>query len=610
MKCKVNCAAVAAVALVASSLLTAKAEVWSFNIPTSFPYDVKPSTIVPVWSGANAGEWTFDYETALAKAKADGKYTLLLFTGMWWCPHCQAMEENALNKPGFAQYVAENGYYLAAVDYPYRDGHSNWCWLWDPDYRNANGIGGWTQEQVADEIARRFEFQELMHTEGGATTTNNNVLVEISGSTTNLVTYAANPTTVYRRVGYPTIIVIDPEGNDIGRFGYSFRTIDPAKGLDYVINNIELIRAKKGNASNELFPGADAGAVDATAAQVYDAVITDGFGVPAGTVTFKTAKKAKNGSIKVSASVKVAAGKSITLRGFATGAEGEQVVLSKTGAAHEATVQFGAEGVTGVYTDGTSNYKVQGARNPFKGKDASAKARAATAPSGFWTFALENKAGSAEDLGRGYSAFSVSSGSKGKYKVAGVLGDGSSVTLSTQALVGDGGKVLVPVLGKKGAFAAMLVLNGGNVAEVKGVNGWASSKAGGEWAATAIYAPGQGAGSVPEVMYLQLGDFKLEDGVAGLPVAVTPVDDAILVSGNKWTGTKGITDLKVTFKPKNGTFSGSFKIYVQKEGAAKATGKKVKVSGVVVDGVPYGTAVFGKAASWSVKIAGSCGGGC
>ena len=609
MSIRVKCAAVAAVAL-ASAALSSKAETWAFNIPKTFPYDVKPSAIVPAWDATNPGEWTFNYEGAMAKAKAEGKYTLLLFTGMWWCPHCQAMEENALVKDGFKQYVAENGYYLAALDFPYRDGHSNWCWLWDPEYRNANGIGGWTQEQIADEIAKRFEFQELMHTEGGAVTTNNNVTVEITGSTTNLVTYDANPTTVYRRVGYPTIIVIDPEGNDIGRFGYSFRTIDPAQALDYVINNIEIIKAKKGSGRNELFADAGAGAVDGAAAQVYDAVLMDAFGTPVGTATIKTAKKAKDGSIKVSATVKAGGGKSIALKGSLSGAEGESAVLAKSGTAYEASVQFGAEGVAGVYTDGTSNYLVQGARNPFKGKDAAAKARAATLPKGFWTFALENKSGSSEALGRGYSAFSVSSGSKGKFKVAGVLGDGSGVTLTTQALLGEGGKLLVPVLGKKGEYAAMMVVEGGNLSEVRGVSGWKSKKASGEWSAKAISAAGQGAGAVPEIMYLQLGDFKAEDGVAGLPVAITPVDDTILASGGKWTGTKGITDLKVTFKPKNGTFSGSFNIYVQKEGSSRPTKKSVKVSGVVVDGVPYGAAVSGKAASWSFKLAGACGGGC
>lgn len=580
---------------------------WEFNVPASYPYDLKPSAIVPSWSGTNPGEWSFNYEGVMAKAKSEGKYTLLLFSGMWWCPHCQALEENVLDTDSFRQYVAEKGYYLAVADFPYRDGHSNWCWLWDPAYRTANGIGDWTPEQVADELAKRFEFQELMHTQGAATTTNNNVLVQISpdGTKTNLAVYAANPTTAYRRVGYPTIIVIDPDGNEAGRFSYSFLQ-DQATGLEYVINNIETIKMTEGN---DLFANSGVGGIEGAVAQVYDAVLTDYKGVPLGTATFKTAKKsARDGSIKVSASVQVAGGRKIALKGTAVGSEGEQIYLEKIGTAAAATVLIGTEGVSGSFTDGESNYLVQGARNPFKAKDDAAKARAASLQKGFWTFALSNSGSSADSLGRGYSAFSAVAGAKGKFKVTGVLGDGSTVSLSTQALVGENGKVLVPVLGKKGSYSIMLELTGGKLSAVKGVSGWKASKVSGTWSPDAIMAEGPGAGAMPEVMYLQLGGFKAEDGVAGLPVAVSPNDDAILSDGRNWTGTKDVTDLKVSFKQANGTFKGYFNICVLQ--GEKVKKQRVSVSGVVVDGVPYGAAVIKNKASWPVKLAGSCGGGC
>ena len=360
---------------------------------------------------------------------------------------------------------------------------------------------------------------------------------------------------------------------------------------------------------NDLFANPGAGGVEGTAAQVYDVVLTDYKGVPAGTATFKTAKKStRDGSIKVSASVKVAGGRGIALKGVANGSEGEYVYLEKVGTAASATVMIGAEGLTGFFTDGTANYLVQGARNPFRAKDDAAKARAAAFQKGFWTFALSNAEGSGNLLGRGYSAFSVAAGTKGKFKVTGVLGDGSGVSLSSLVLIGENGKMLVPVLGKKGEYSMMVELVDGKLAEVKGVAGWKSTKASGEWSATVISAVGPGAGSVPEIMYLQLGDFKPEDGVAGLPVAISPVDDAVLVSGSKWAGTKGITDLKVTFKPADGTFKGSFSIYLQQ--GEKVKKQKVNVSGVVIDGVPHGAAVIKNKVSWPVKLAGSCGGGC
>ena len=580
---------------------------WAPNFqPGSYPYNFGPSSLVPRWSEVNAGEWTFNYEGAIERAKSEGSYTLLLFAGMWWCPHCQALEKNVLTTDAFAEYVKEQGYYLAALDFPYRDGHSMWTWLWDPGYREANGIGGWTPQQIADEYIRRFEFQAQMHSPTGATTTNNNVLVEISpdGSTTNLAVYADAPTTVYRRVGYPTIIVIDPNGNEAGRFSYNMN-IDPSEALEYVINNIESIKVAE---YSELFANPGAGGIEGASAQVYDAVLTDASGVPVGIATFKTAKKsATRGTIAVSGSIQIGGGRKILVKGVATGAEGEQILLTKSTAAAAARVVIGTEGVAGFFTDGTANYLVQGARNPFTARDAAAKARASGLQKGFWTFALSN-ADSGELLGRGYSSFSAAYGTRGKFKVAGTLGDGSAVQLTAQALVGEGGKILVPVIGKKGSYALMIELKGGALSAVKGVDGWKGTKTSAKWSPDAVMAPGPGAGTVPEVMYLQIGGLDSGETVAGLPLAVSPVDDTILSNGRTWTGTKGITDLKVTFKRTDGTFKGTFNVYVQDGGRTKKL--RATVSGVVVDGVPYGAAVIKNKISWPVKFAGSCGGGC
>ena len=599
-------AAACVAAVVLACVSVARAD-WAPNFqPGSYPYKFGPSELVPKWGEVKAGEWTFNYEGALAKAADEGKYTLLLFAGMWWCPHCQSLEANVLLKDDFKQYVAERGYYLAALDFPYRDGHSMWTWLWDPAYRAANGIGDWTPQQIADEYAKRFEFQELMHTEGGAITTNNNVLVEISadGSTTNLAVYAENPTTVYRRVGYPTIIVIAPGGKEVGRFSYSMK-IDPAQGLDFVIGEIEALRT---GWHSELFANPGAGGIEGAAAQTYDSVLTDSYGVPVGAATFKTTKKnAKTGEIKVTCSVQVGSGKKVSLRCVASGAEGEEIVLSKNGSQFVATVSIGSEGLVGSYTDGMANYAVQGARNPFKSKDASAKARADAFQTGYWTFALADSGKGGKTAG-GYSSFSVTMAAKGKVKVAGYLGDGSKFSLSSKALLGENGKVLVPIVAKKGAFSMLVELDNGKLSAVKGISGWKTAKSEGGWSNDAILSSASGAGSVPGTMYLQIAGFDSAAGIDGMAIAVSPVDDAVVSGGKKWTGTPGVTDLKVTFNSKNGTFKGSFNVYVTNGDKTKKL--KAQVSGVVVDGVPHGTAVIKNVGAWAVKFAGSCGGGC
>ena len=66
-----------------------------------------------------------------------------------------------------------------------------------------------------------------------------------------------------------------------------------------------------------------------------------------------------------------------------------------------------------------------------------------------------------------------------------------------------------------------------------------------------------------------------------------------------------LSAMKLTYTPKKGTFKGSFKVYAL-EGVGKATKLKkytIKVSGVVVGGVGYGTATCKKpAVSWSVTV--------
>ena len=58
--------------------------------------------------------------------------------------------------------------------------------------------------------------------------------------------------------------------------------------------------------------------------------------------------------------------------------------------------------------------------------------------------------------------------------------------------------------------------------------------------------------------------------------------------------------LKLTFKSKDGTFSGSFKAYIDKKGKPK--GVTVSVSGVMIDGKGYGMATIKKAGSVAVTI--------
>ncbi len=112
--------------------------------------------------------------------------------------------------------------------------------------------------------------------------------------------------------------------------------------------------------------------------------------------------------------------------------------------------------------------------------------------------------------------------------------------------------------------------------------------AGGKWkfakAASVKWAKPKKGAAAPEIY----------DEASGKGLVVDMAGDKTNLSG-----------LKITYTPKKGTFKGSFKLYVL-EGSGTATKLKkytVKVSGVVVDGVGYGTATCrNPALSWTVTV--------
>ncbi len=580
---------------------------------SAFEYDVTQPSIRPRWSGAAAGEWTMDREAAFAQAKAEGAYTIVLFTGSWWCPICQTCEGKVLKSKAWADYVAEKGFYLVECDYPYRfpvpagqegkslhpelgDGWGFKCWLYDAGYLADNGL---TAEEGLAAIQKMYDYQDALALPGSVV----DVIGRLGGGTMDL-----------HKIPYPTMILFRPDGSEVGRVEfprpwYQASAVSDEEAIDFMIGNLEKIRA---GGESDLFAKPGAGGLTGEAAQTYDAFLTDAAGVSAGLSTIKTAKKNRDKPIKVTATVQVNGGKKVSLTGDASGAEGEVVSLEKKGFAGVMKVTIGSEGVVGFYSEGTASYNVQGARNVFKAKDAAAKAKAATLAKGFWPIVFETADNGGSAFANGYSGLSVTVGNRGMVKVSGTLGDGNRVNVSAQAIMGENGKMVVPVIEKKGAYSFLLEFNGGRLTAVKNLSAWNASgrpaKFTATWSSKSVFSPVSGVGAVPSPMYLTIAGFDAAAGIGGKPIVGSPADDMVVVARNKWTGTKGVSDLNVTFKPKDGTFKGSFNFYVLDGGKPKKL--KATVSGVVVDGVPYGTAVIKNVGSWAIKLTGSCGGGC
>jgi len=117
--------------------------------------------VVLLSAGAEELQWTTDLSKAQAKAKAEKKMVMLDFTGSDWCGWCIKLHKEVFSKPEFAKYAKDN-LVLVEVDFPH-------------------------EKKQTEELKKANEaLQEK-----------------------------------YKIEGYPTIIVLDSQGQKIGETGYT-----------------------------------------------------------------------------------------------------------------------------------------------------------------------------------------------------------------------------------------------------------------------------------------------------------------------------------------------------------------------------------------------------
>ena len=336
-------------------------------------------------------------------------------------------------------------------------------------------------------------------------------------------------------------------------------------------------------------------AVPATASEYNGYLYDEKSGVVAGTIQVKVGKP-KAGLAAVKATVVVGAAKA-SLKAADNGkaaiaANGPTTMRLVGGDPCEVTL--GAEGLSGSY----GPYQIDGARNFFTSKDKGEQGAA--------NGILEKWIGPVNVVWSGGNA-SVSIGKKGKAKAIVTLADGTKATANAQLLVGEEWLCVPVVVTKKMnlAFTLWLPRNGG-AALVDGLSGDAVVGKPGALAANAAFRVGKSAALWQQIPGTVLTDY-LPDGMA------------VTQSGAKWTLPKtgkvqkakdGTIDssklgdnpsaLKLTYKAKDGSFKGSFKVYADNGGKLKAT--TVNVTGVVINGVGYGTATIKKVGSVPVKV--------
>ena len=127
--------------------------------------------------------WSEDYPAGLARAKQEGKYILLDFTGSDWCGWCKRLKAEVFSKPSFKEYARENLVCLM-IDFPRGKSQSKELQAQNIELSNKFGVAG-----------------------------------------------------------YPTIIVLDPDGAFAGHTGYL--PGGPARYVDNLKSMIAKDRAKK-----------------------------------------------------------------------------------------------------------------------------------------------------------------------------------------------------------------------------------------------------------------------------------------------------------------------------------------------------------------------------
>ena len=577
---------------------------------SAYEYNVRmPSTVArPRWRGAKVGEWTMDYAAARAQATAEGRGLLLLTVGTWWCPHCEAFEDKVLldHAAQWRDFIQERGYYLVMLDFPYRlhvddaqlwkskypeygDGWGFQCWLYDEDYLAENGL---SKVDGLNAIMDLYRLQKSLALD--------------SATPVSIKTWDGSEDFNYGKVGYPTLIVYLPNGSEAGRFspGSTYRESDDA--YNYVVDKIDSIVSEALDEECGLCSDPEEWGISGKNQETYRGWLRNVNAGIVGTLEAKAGRKNAQRDIKITATVTMA-GKSRKFSGIGRDCCIDSVVLESDGRDGSfLNLMFDESGVRGSYVGGEGNFAVTGARDVFKARDAIAKARRKLLVPGMWTFAM-SVTNAPSDFAKGYGAFTVKVLKSGAASLRGVLPDGKSVVASGKVIIGNSDTYCLPlsVDGRKGGFGCCLWFRDGWLFNVSDIRGWNTVGKIGKSGFTAgwrpIYSSVPGLGNVGDELELVLPE--VPDAIGGRSLVVDPSGDPITVKRTTWTGTED-SRFRVTMDKKTGVLSGSMKFYVEGRRGAVLT-KTCKVSGVVVDGTAYCSALSSGNGSYALRVS-SC----
>ena len=575
----------------------------------AFEYDVSQPVIKPQFKGAESGVWTLDWEAALAKAQTEGKCTLVLFTGSWWCPYCHTIERLVLTSDAWSKYVQEKGFYLAELDYSYRyavpeeqkwksyypTASAGWgfkCWLMDPDYLAENGI---TAEEGLQNVEKEYRYQGEM------------ALPDAEKFT--MKTWNGTGEITYGRIAYACIVVIGPDGTELGRVDfpwYSKTLVTESEAQEFEIQSIEKIL----NGKCELCTVPANAAPDTTAANQYNGWVTDESGGTVGVIDFKVARQ-RVGTSKTKASGSVILGGRKTFFASREVDSFDAPVVFKHGEM-TASIKFGKENLIGAITIGDSTtYTINGGKNVFKSKDAAAKELAAKSPEGTWNLVLKSVDSTVSPFAGGYGTLGVTVKANGSVKVKGTLGDGTRASAKAQVIAGENSLYCVPIranlYSKRGGIGFVLWFKDGRLFSIADESKWVAVGKNGNFSTaikvTNTLSPGYG--KLPDEVDLVLGNIDEETTIKGQKIIGDPTLDIVKISGTKWTGS-ALTCFTAKHNAKTGEMNGSLTFLTGDPNRPRKV--RAKFYGTTMGGSGYGTLVIQNVGSWPIGLmpCGSC----
>ena len=309
---------------------------------------------------------------------------------------------------------------------------------------------------------------------------------------------------------------------------------------------------------------------------------TNADGAVVGTIRVKAGKPGrKTGASRLTVSVWLTGQKAVTVRGSTVDG-----TFRAAAGGRALDIALGLHSLSGAF----GPYLIDGSRDLFAARDADSQARSAQAL-GRWQGKYVVAWQAAGAARAPYNTLSITVKKKGHVTVKGTLADGTRVSASTRLLVGGlrlrmnaGSRLLV---GEKDcAVAVSWAKKGSSVACLLwfGADGTVSCESlnDGSVAVAAPVGDGFAAGAT-----LRVDQAAVAAAFPGIQENLSFPDGAP-------------AELKLKYKAEDGTFSGSFKVYV--DNGRHVKGVTVKVCGVVLDGKGDGSAYVKKVGDWEATV--------